>query len=270
MDVQKTISFLKKRIGFTPDAVLLTGSGQSGFSSMLSNVQKLPYAKIPGFPRSRVSGHANTLFWGEVSGRKVLLFSGRFHMYEGWSAIQAALPARVAAGLGTGIFLVTNAAGGIREDLVPGRLMLLSDHINLSGANPLTGYKGPLALFPSMTDAYDPRLRGYFHQSAKALGIGLTEGVYACCSGPSYETPAEIRMLKHIGADAVGMSTVPEVIVARQEGLATAGLSLITNKAAGLSDTAPRHEEVLATAKRAEEDMKRLIAGFLAGWTAGK
>lgn len=249
-------------MGFRPDVAVVAGSGLGGLRELLGDVRGVAYAKIPGFPRSRVVGHANMLYWGIRGGTKVLLFSGRFHMYEGWGTDVAAFPARLAAGLGCRTILVTNAAGGIREDLVPGTLMLISDHINLSGRNPLVAYRGALPLFPSMTDAYSSRLRRCLREVAECEGLAVAEGVYACVLGPSYETPAEVRMLERLGADAVGMSTVPEVVVARQEGMEVAGISLITNRAAGGGE-GPSHGEVLEAGRRAAGVLSRLVAGFL-------
>ena len=244
------------------EAAVVLGSGQSGVLAM-DDVREVPYGDIPGFPRTgSLVGHAGRLRIGTAGGKRVAAFAGRLHMYQGVSAYDAAFPTRLASAMGARSLIVSNAAGGLVERLRAGDLVLLSDHINLLSASPLTGWDGgdrgeP---FVPMRDAYDPELRALAHERAKALGIALAEGVYAAVRGPAYETPAEVAMLRTIGADLVGMSTVPEVIAARALDLRVLGISLVTNAAAGEHLS---HTEVLATGERAAGEMGRLIAAIL-------
>lgn len=247
-----TTEFLATRLaGVIPDWALVLGSGWGFFADEHMSVeQRIPYGDIPGFPTTKVAGHAGCLVVGTVGAARIACFQGRFHYYEGHSMQTVTLPVRAMAALGVGNLLVTNAAGGIRNDLVPGTLMLISDHINAMGDHPLRGPNedalGPR--FPDMTAAYDPRLRADLSSKAAASGIALAEGVYLAVSGPTFETPAEIRAFRAWGADAVGMSTVPECIVARHAGMRVLGLSCITNQAAGLGSQALSHEDVAHTA----------------------
>jgi len=264
METARTVAFLKKKIGVRPETAFILGSGLGGLADILDNRESVSYGKIPGFPSSGVHGHANLLSWGGVGAggetRKCLLvFSGRFHFYEGFDFSEVTAPVRVAAGLGVKTIVVTNAAGGINRSFKPGDIMLITDHINLMGANPLRGYSGTLSKFVGMTRAYDRDLAGRAVAAARELRIGLKRGVYAGFSGPSYETPAEIRMLRRLGADAVGMSTVPETIVARQEGMRVLGLSLVTNMAAGVTGRELDHSEVLETSAKAGAKMLELL-----------
>jgi purine-nucleoside phosphorylase len=229
-----------------PAVAIILGSGLGGLATRLRNARSLPYREIPGFAAPTVDGHAGVVAAGELAGREVLVLSGRFHMYEGHAPASTGFPVRVARALGATTLLVSNAAGGIRRTLRPGDLMVINDHINLSWANPLAGaLVAGDARFPDMSSPYDPVLRALLHQSARSLGESLQDGVYAGLAGPSYETPAEVRMLERLGADAVGMSTVPEVIVARAIGIRVAGVSCITNIAAGLSLRKIEHADVL-------------------------
>jgi len=243
---------------------IVLGSGLGFLADRLDNAVRIPYAKIPGFPQPGVAGHAGELVAGTLGGVSVLAQSGRFHLYEGHDVAVAALPVRVFARLGVRTLIVTNAAGGIAPTLSAGSLMLISDHINLMYRNPLVG---PVLdgeeRFPDMTAPYDPALRALAREAAKARGIPLAEGVYAALLGPSYETPAEIRMLQKIGADAVGMSTVPEVIAARARGMRCLGFSMITNLAAGLSDAVLSHQEVLAMGKRISQQLGDLLTDVI-------
>lgn len=251
--------------GRRPAALVVLGSGLGGFADRLEQPVRIPYAEIPGFPPPTVPGHDGVLVLGRVGGREVLAQAGRFHMYEGHPAQVAALPVRVAAALGAGTLLVTNAAGGVRRTFAPGTLMLIADHLNLTGRNPLIGPVLPgEERFPDMSAAYDPGLRAVARAVARAHGIALEEGVYCGLLGPTYETPAEIRMLERLGADAVGMSTVMEVIAARARGLRCLGLSTITNLAAGISPAPLSHAEVMETAARVRDDFGRLLEGILA------
>jgi purine-nucleoside phosphorylase len=263
------VAWVHGRTDHAPVAGIVLGSGLAGLADRIERAAVIPYAEIPGFPISRVPGHPARLVVGElpVPGGSVVVaaMQGRAHGYEGWSADDVAFGARVLCSLGVKLLLVTNAAGGVNPQLAPGDLLRITDHLNLSGLNPLVGENderlGPR--FPDLSDAYDPRLGGVLDASAAALGIPLRHGVYACMLGPSYETPAEIRMLRTLGADAVGMSTVPEVIAARHMGVPVVGISVVTNLAAGLAGKALSHEEVAETAERVKDRLTALVAEFL-------
>lgn len=244
-----------KRYAGDPVLGFILGSGLGVFAQRLREPFKVPYTRIPNFPPARVEGHAGQLVFAEVAGVRIAVLSGRVHYYEGYGLDTVTLPTRTLALLGVRGLVVTNAAGGIREDLTPGDLMVVTDHINLMGRNPLMGEWDPRLgpRHPDLTTAYDPALREAIHEAARRRGLELKDGVYAAMMGPSYETPAEIRMLDRIGADAVGMSTVPEVIVANQMGLSVAGISCIANRAAGLGGRRLSHAEVMQeTAKAAD------------------
>lgn len=251
--------------GRSPAVAIVLGSGLGGLADRIADPVRIPYAGIPGFPVPTVEGHTGELVVGRLGGRTVLAQSGRFHLYEGHSAAAAALPVRVFAGLGAQTLVLTNAAGGVRPSFGAGTLMLLADHLNLTGRNPLVG---PVVegeeRFPDMTAAYDPGLRRLARRTAAELGIPLEEGVYAGLLGPAYETPAEVRMLERLGADAVGMSTVLEVIAARAQGMRCLGFSLVTNPGAGLSPTPLSHREVMAAAAKAGATLATLIEAVVA------
>jgi purine-nucleoside phosphorylase len=250
----------------SPVLALVLGSGLGGLAERIERPLRIAYADIPGFHVPRVEGHKGELVIGSLAGKTVLAQSGRFHMYEGYSADTAALPVRVFAALGIRTLLVTNAAGGIRRSFGHGTLMLLSDHLNLTGRNPLVGPARPgEERFPDMSQAYDSGLRGIAREAARRLGLTLEEGVYAGLLGPSYETPSEVRMLERLGADAVGMSTVLEVIAARALGMKCLGFSLVTNPGAGISPTPLSHQEVMEVAGRAGKDLARLLEAVVAG-----
>jgi purine-nucleoside phosphorylase len=264
------LAWVHGRTDHVPAAGIVLGSGLAGLAGTLERAAVIPYTEIPGFPVSLVPGHPGNLVVGElpVPGRApvvVAAMQGRAHGYEGFGAGDVAFGARVLCGLGAKLLLVTNAAGGVNPSLAPGDLVRIADHLNLSGLNPLVGENderlGPR--FPDMSEAYDARLGGLLEESAAALGIPLRQGVYACMLGPSYETPAEIRMLRALGADVVGMSTVPEVIAARHMGVPVAGISVVTNLAAGLSRKALSHAEVAETAGRVQERLTALVTDFL-------
>ena len=240
---------------------VVLGSGLGGLTDRVRDAVRIPYGEIPGFPLPTVQGHGGELVLGEFGGRDVLMQSGRFHMYEGHSATVAALPVRVFAELGVKTLILTNAAGAIRRTYRAGTLMLISDHLNLTGANPLTGATLPHdERFPDMTDAYDPALRDLAREVARERGIAVEEGVYAGLPGPSYETGAEVRMLERLGADAVGMSTVIEVIAARARGIRCLGISTITNPAAGTTAAKLSHAEVMEVADRVKGDLGAIVA----------
>ena len=244
---------------------VVLGSGLGAFADNLEGAHVLPYDHVPNFPISKVPGHAGRLVIGSVGGRPVLVQQGRVHLYEGWTPWEISLPARVMKRLGLPTVVVTNAAGGLNRAFLPGDLMLISDHLNLTGANPLVGENldtlGPR--FPDCSDAYTRSLRKKAHAVGKRLGLTLREGVYAGLLGPSYETPAEIRMLAAMGADAVGMSTVHEVIALAHGGVKVLGISCITNLAAGISETALNHAEVTETGKRVAAEFIRLLGAIV-------
>jgi purine-nucleoside phosphorylase len=227
--------------------------------------QHIPYGDIPGFPTVGVAGHKGELVIGTVAGVPIVMQNGRFHLYEGHDPGVVALPVRVFRRLGARTLIVTNAAGGVRATFRPGTLMLIADHINLMSRNPLIGPVEPgEQRFPDMSEPYDRALRALARDVAREAKIPLEEGVYAGMLGPSYETPAEIRMLQRLGADAVGMSTVPEVLVARAQGMTCVGFSMIANMAAGLSPEKVSHEEVLAMGQRAAGQLGMLVGGVVA------
>ena len=250
----------------SPVNAIILGSGLGGLADKITNAVKIPFAKIPGFPEATVAGHEGAVIVGTLGDCEVVALSGRFHMYEGHPPSLAGFPVRVLHALGARELFVSNAAGGISPKFQAGDLMVIADHINLMFVNPLTGPAQPGELrFPDMTDAYDPALRASLHAAAGKLGFVLREGVYAGLLGPSYETRAEIQMLKKLGADAVGMSTVPEVIVARALGMRVAGVSCIANLAAGISKTPISHSDVIETATRVAERFQSLVVAFFEG-----
>ena len=249
----------------TPKAAIVLGSGLGFLADEIKDAVRIPYKEIPGFPQPGVAGHKGELVAGVLAGVPVIAQSGRFHLYEGHDAGVAALPVRVFAGLGIRTLFLTNAAGGARLTFRPPTLMLISDHLNLMGRNPLLGpVEEGEERFPDMSEPYDPELRKLAREVAREERIPLEEGVYAGLLGPSYETPAEVRMLRGLGADAVGMSTVPEVIVARARGLRVMGVSTITNYAAGLTTASLSHKEVIAAANEVGAALARLLTGVLA------
>jgi purine-nucleoside phosphorylase len=244
--------FIFSKTSLRPSIALVLGSGLGAFADEFSDAVKIPYAEIPHFPRSTAVGHVGNLVIGNVDSIPVAGMQGRVHLYEGYSVKDVSFPIRVFARMGVKAVILTNAAGGIKHEFTQGRLVVIKDHINLQGANPLSGPNderfGPR--FPDMTVAYDRRFREITVGEGNRLGIGMYEGVYAAVAGPSYETPAEIRYLRAIGADLVGMSTVPEVITARHSGIRVLGISCVTNAAAGILDQPLNHMEVLETAER--------------------
>jgi purine-nucleoside phosphorylase len=255
--------FILSRSLLKPKVALVLGSGLGPFADEFTQAVKIPYAEIPHFPQSTAIGHAGKLVIGRVDGVAVAAMQGRVHLYEGYSVKEVSFPIRVFARMGVKAVILTNAAGGIR--FVQGRLVVLRDHINLQGVNPLSGFNderfGPR--FPDMTAAYDKRFREMAVGQGNRLGIGIDEGVYAALAGPSYETPAEIRYLQTIGADLVGMSTVPEVIAACHSGMRVLGISCVTNAAAGILDQPLNHREVLETAARVKGDFTALLRAVL-------
>jgi purine-nucleoside phosphorylase len=262
--IEETIGFLRERVTRAPEACLVLGSGLGELAHEIRDAVIIPYAEIPGFPVSTVAGHAGALVAGILNGVEVVAMQGRFHLYEGWDAGEVAIPVRSAAALGAELLLLTNAAGGLRPGMQPGELMLIADHLNLTGRNPLVGpVQGSEERFPDMSEPSDAAARRAAASVALELRIPLTEGVYAAVLGPSYETPAEIRMLRMLGADAVGMSTVPEVLVARALGMRVMGISCITNLAAGLGASALSHEEVIEVGAAVSDRLGTLVRELL-------
>jgi purine-nucleoside phosphorylase len=263
------LAWIRGRSDTPPDAAVVLGSGLGAFAEALRNPTVIPYGEIPEFPVSRVAGHPGRLVIGELPGAggpvTVAAMQGRVHGYEGWTAQEVAFGARVLCMLGIRTLVVTNASGGVNPELQPGDLVRIEDHINLSGLNPLTGVNderlGPR--FPDLTHAYDPLLAARLDEAAARLGTPLRRGVYACMAGPSYETPAEVRMLRALGADVVGMSTVPEVIAARHMGVPVVGVSLVANRAAGLAGEPLSHAEVSQVAAREGRRLSDLLTVFL-------
>jgi purine-nucleoside phosphorylase len=263
------LAWVRGQIDAQPGAGIVLGSGLGGLADRLERATSVPYADIPGFPVSRVPGHAGRLVIGELAAEggavTVAAMQGRVHAYEGWPAEDVAFGARVLCGLGIQALVVTNAAGAVNPALGPSDLVRIVDHLNLSGVNPLVGENderiGPR--FPDLSEPYDARLGAILEETAGTLGIPLARGIYACMLGPSYETPAEIRMLRALGADLVGMSTVPEVIAARHMGVPVCGISVVTNFAAGLARKPLSHAEVAETAERVRDRLGALLAAFL-------
>ncbi|WP_238366778.1 purine-nucleoside phosphorylase [Mesobacterium pallidum] len=257
-------ALIRTRAGDAPVEIgLVLGSGLGHLAEAVDGVA-IPYDDLPGFPHAGVSGHNPKLVIGDLEGRRVAVFGGRAHYYESGRGDAMRLPLEVLKALGGRQLLLTNAAGSLRADMPPGELMLLSDHINFSGLNPLIGEPTD-ARFVPMGDAHDPEMRAGLKAAAEALGIALHEGVYAWYSGPSFETPAEIRAIRILGSDAVGMSTVPEVILARFLGLKVAAVSTITNMAAGLSDEAISHEHTKAMAPLGAAKLEKILRSWLKG-----
>jgi purine-nucleoside phosphorylase len=262
---QSAAEFLLAQTRLRPHIGVVLGSGLGAFADNLSDAARIPYENIPFFPRSTAIGHAGQMVIGTTGGIPIAAMQGRVHLYEGYSAQEVAFPIRVFAGLGIRAVILTNAAGGINQEYQQGALVVISDHINLQGTNPLVGPNEERfgARFPDMTQAYWKPYREIALRAAQRLGKTAHQGVYAGLLGPSYETPAEIRYLRTIGADLVGMSTIPEVIVARHMGLKVLAISCVTNMAAGISDEVLNHEEVLKTGERVKGDFVALIRAVL-------
>lgn len=254
-------SFLESRISVKPRVAVVLGSGLGAFADTLENPVTIPYGEIPGWPRSTAIGHAGKLVTGAVDGCAVAVLAGRAHLYEGYTAREACFGIRTLRKLGVEAVVLTNAAGGINVKFGAGQLVLISDHINLLGQNPLTGPNddslGPR--FPDMSEAYSKAYREIARQAGREMGMELPEGVYAAVPGPSYETPAEIRYMRAIGADLVGMSTVPETIAANHMGMRVLGISCVTNAAAGVVDQKLNHSEVLETGERMKGTLIELL-----------
>lgn len=259
---------IRSRAGEDVRTALVLGSGLGAFADGLEDAQAIPYDEIPGFARPTVEGHAGRLVVGRVGGATVAAMQGRFHFYEGYTLEEVTFPIRVLGLLGAKSLVLTNAAGGLNNSFEQGALVLISDHLNLLGTNPLIGRNDPRfgrgdqkhgKRFPDMTEVYDREYQEAAIAEAREMGLELRRGIYAALTGPSYETPAEIRMLRALGADAVGMSTVPEAIVARHMGLRVLGISCITNMAAGVLDKLIDHDEVMETGERVRETFAELL-----------
>lgn len=260
--IDQAVAYIRSRTDRTPAMGLILGSGLGDFANTLDDAISIPFGDIAGFPVPTVVGHAGNLVFGTHQGKSVVALSGRVHYYEGLSQQEITIPTRVLSKLGVKTLLLTNAAGGVNLNFSAGALMLISDHINFSGQNPLLGANldafGPR--FPDMSDVYTKTLRQALKGKALEAGITLEEGVYAMYAGPNYETPAEIRMLRAMGADATGMSTVPEALVAAHAGMEVIGISCITNMAAGVLDQKLDHSEVVETANRVKEEFLKVVS----------
>ncbi len=259
--IEEAASYIASRSSIRPEIGLILGSGLGVLADSLEEAVTVNYSDIPHFPVSTVEGHAGELLLGKIGGRPVLLMKGRFHMYEGYQGETVTFPIRVMKKLGITGLLVTNAAGGVNTSYDPGDLMLISDHLNMTGTNPLIGpnHKELGVRFPDMSEGYSKRLRAIAKDIAASQGLKLQEGVYAGLLGPSYETPAEIRMLRVLGADAVGMSTVSEVVIARHSGIEVLGISCISNMAAGILDQPLSHDEVMETTDRVKQQFLKFV-----------
>ena len=263
--IGEAVRYIQRRTKTAPAVAIVLGSGLGAFACEVSEKVEIPYTEIPGWPCSTAVGHAGKLVIGKLAGRNVAVMAGRAHLYEGYSPAQVTFGIRVLGLLGVRSMIFTNAAGGINSSLERGGLVLISDHINLQGVNPLVGPNDDAlgTRFPDMSDAYSRKYREIGGQVAAELGIGVREGVYAAVLGPSYETPAEIRYLRTIGADVVGMSTVPEVIVANHMGIQVLAISCVTNMAAGIQPQKIHHEEVLETGAMVGETLVRYLKALI-------
>lgn len=263
--IEKAANYIKKRMKNIPEAGVILGSGLSGFAESIEDAVIVPYEDIPGFPVSTAPGHVSRIVCGFLNGVCIMIFQGRFHHYEGYDLDSVTMPVKVLNALGCRKLILTNASGGINRKFAPGDLMLLTDHINMTGMNPLTGpndeSSGPR--FPDLSEAYSPDLRELAIRAADDAGVKLNEGVYAWMTGPSFETPAEIRMLEIIGADAVGMSTVPEVISAAHLGMDVLAVSYISNMAAGILQQPVTAEEVIDIGRKITRDFVRFLSSLV-------
>ncbi|MEF9951843.1 MAG: purine-nucleoside phosphorylase [Clostridium sp.] len=263
--IKSSCDKIKSIIKEVPDVMVILGSGLSSLADNVENKIEIPYESIEGFPVSTVEGHKGQFVYGTLSGKKVIMMQGRFHFYEGYNMSEVTFPIRVMAYMGCKSLIVTNAAGGVNTSFKPGDLMIISDHINFSGTNPLIGKNldefGPR--FPDMSEAYNKEYINIAKQVSSDIGVKVVEGVYVIVTGPTYETPAEVRMLRTLGADATGMSTVPEVIIANHSGMKVLGISCITNMACGILDQPLSHNEVIETSNKVNSDFKSLIGEII-------
>lgn len=263
--MEQTIQYINSKInGFIADTAIILGSGLGDFADMNESI-KIPYAEIPGFKQPKVEGHRGMMVFTKVSGKNVIMMQGRYHFYEGYSMADVTYPVKVLKKLGVKNLIITNAAGGVNDTFGQGILMLIKDHLNLMGTNPLIGTNddtlGPR--FPDMSEVYKKDFMQLARNVAKDYGIQLKQGVYAAVTGPSYETPSEVKMLRQLGVDAVGMSTVPEAIVANWAGMRVLGISCITNYAAGITINPLSHAEVVQVANKVKDDFIRLLVNII-------
>jgi len=267
-DIALNVELLLERSGgLKPRVGIVLGSGLGPLADEVADATVVAYGDLSGFPMPGVGGHLGRLLLGRISGTPVAMLHGRAHFYESGRADAMKLPVRTLAALGCEALILTNAAGSLREKMGPGSVMAISDHIGLTGVSPLFGEPGD-GKFVNMVDAYDPQLRARLHEAASAIGLTLHEGVYAWFCGPHFETPAEIRAARVLGADAVGMSTAPECILARHAGMRVAAMSIVTNLAAGMGDVGLSHDQTLTVAAKAAGDVRRLLLAFLKDWSA--
>lgn len=265
-DIQEAVSYIQQLTDVKPTIGIILGSGLGPFADTMENAVRISYDHIPHFAKSAAVGHANELVIGEVAGKKVVAMKGRFHYYEGFTLDQVTFPVRVMKMLGVEKLIITNACGAVNTGFAPGDLMLITDHINLTANNPLIGPNNPElgVRFLDVSEVYSKKLRAIVTEVAKELDVTLRHGVYAWWTGPTYETPAEVRMIRVLGADAVGMSTVPEAIIARHSGIETVGISCLTNMACGILDQPLGHEEVIETAERVKSTFLKLVTQTIA------
>lgn len=263
--IQGTTDYILKKNTHSPEIGLILGSGLGSLVNLIENAEFFPYEELPNFPISTVEGHAGRLVIGTLKGKTVVAMEGRFHFYEGYNMEEVTFPIRVMKLLGVKTIIVTNAAGAVNTGFNSGDLMIIKDHINLSGTNPLIGKNLDSfgTRFPDMSNAYDKDLRKIVQNIATSLKLDIKQGIYAMMTGPTYETPAEIRMVRSIGADAVGMSTVPEVIVANHCNIKVIGISCLTNMAAGILDEPLNHAEVIETSNRVKNDFIKLMSSLI-------
>jgi purine-nucleoside phosphorylase len=264
-EAERAGAFIRERSPLQPKIAIILGTGLGGFAERLTDAVAIPYAEIPHFPLPTIEGHAGRLVLGTFAGTPLAVMQGRVHAYEGYTPHEVVYPVRVLSRLGVRTMIVTNAAGGIRTDFASGQLVLISDHINFTGTNPLAGPNDPRLgeRFFDMSDAYSRRLRALAHRAAAAENVTLFEGVYLGLTGSSFETPAEIRAFRALGADLVGMSTVHEVIAARHLGMEVVGFSSVTNMAAGILDEPINHAEVLEIGRRVQQTLTRVLAALV-------
>jgi len=264
--VEKVSNFLKNKINFIPEIAIVLGSGLGKFADEIEDRIEVPYEEIPLFPKSTVEGHVGKMIFGKIAGKYVVAMQGRFHLYEGYDVLDVTLHVRVFKMLGVEKLIVTNAAGAINFDFKVGDLMIIKDHLSLFSPSPLMGANDERfgTRFPSMGEAYDREMIAIAHEIAKENGIRVQEGVYSYCQGPMFETPAEIRALRGMGADAAGMSTVPEVIVAVHSGIKVLGISCMTNMASGILDIPLTHAEVMETGKQIEKSFSKYVREIIA------
>jgi purine-nucleoside phosphorylase len=265
-EIKQSAQYMKEKVKDLPEIGLILGSGLGVLADEIENPVKIPYEQIPNFPVSTVEGHAGQLVFGTLKGANVVAMQGRFHFYEGYDMKKVTFPVRVLKEMGVKTIIVTNAAGGVNESFEPGDLMIISDHINNMGTSPLIGPNdSDLGVrFPDMSQAYSRELRTLAKHAASELGIKVQEGVYVGNTGPAYETPAEVRLARVLGGDAVGMSTVPEVIVANHAGMKVLGISCISNMAAGILDQPLSHDEVMETTEKVKANFLNLVKKIVA------